>query len=110
MLAVLYLEAACFYIIFIVNKIEKHILRSTRIVSKIDRCLGGIVGILRGFMYIFGICLVLSIFRNVIIFQDFYNTIDSSFLGGPVSRFMFKIIDNNINFNKMIFDWIKTKV
>ncbi|MBP3631125.1 MAG: CvpA family protein [Clostridia bacterium] len=99
-----------YLIIFIINKIEKHILRSTRIVSKIDRTFGGIVGVLRSFMYVFGICLILSIFRNVIIFQEFYNTIDSSLIAGPISRFMFNIIDKNIDFNRMIFDWIQNRL
>lgn len=112
----LILVAVCFIAIFVVlylliwiiNAIEKKILRSTKIVSKIDRGFGGAVGVLRAGMYIFGICLVLSIFRNVIIFKDFYSTIDSSLLGGPISRMMFKIIDNGIDFNKMIMDWLTT--
>ncbi len=99
-----------YIIIFIVNKIEKHILKSTHIVSKIDRTLGGLVGILRAFMYVFGICLILSLFRNVFLFSDFYTLIDSSFVGGPISRLMFKIIDNNINFNEMVLEWIKSKL
>lgn len=95
-------------VIWILNAIERKILRSTKIVSKIDRGLGGAVGVLRAVMYVFGICLVLSIFRNVIIFEDFYATIDSSLFGGPISRLMFKVIDNGIDFNGMVIDWLQT--
>ncbi len=98
-----------FVIIFIINRLEKRILQTTRIVSKIDRTLGGFVGVFKSFLIIFGFCLFLSVFRNVIIFKDFYATIDSSFIGGPISRFMFKLIGNKINFNQMILDWISTK-
>lgn len=102
--------ALLFLIILVINKIEKRILRSTKIVSKIDRALGGFVGLFKSFLIIFGICLFLSVFRNVIIFKDFYTTIDSSFISGPISRAMFKLIDNKINFNQMIIEWISTKM
>lgn len=96
-------------VLFVVKRLEKRLLKSTHIISKIDRSLGGLVGALRAFIFLFGICLILSIFRNVIIFEGFYTSLNSSFVAGPLSRLMFKIIDSNIDFGQMILDWLKTK-
>lgn len=112
------LIASCFIVvfivlcvvIFIVNRLEKRLLKTTRVVSKIDRGLGGVVGAFRAFMYIFSICLILSLFRNVILFESFFESINTSAIGGPLTRLMFKIIDSNIDFNKMIFGWLESKL
>ncbi len=98
-----------FIIIFILNRIEKHILKNTRVLSKISRGFGGIVGAFNGFSIIFTIFMITSLFRNASFFQGINNTINSSFLGGPLSRLVYKIMDNGLDFSQVLAEWVSKK-
>lgn len=96
-------------IIWILNRLERKILKSTKILSKIDRTLGGLVGLLLAVELLFTICLVLSIFRGVSMFDGFFNRLNESFLGKPISEFAFKLIDKNYDISATINEWIATR-
>lgn len=96
-------------IIFILNHLEKKLLKSTRILSKIDRGLGGIVGLLSAVELIFSIFLVLSIFRNSALFSGLNDAINNSLIGSPLSKFMYGIIDKNFDLSQMLNDWLNNK-
>lgn len=95
--------------IFIIEKVEKHLLKSTIVVSKIDRSLGGLVGLAETLVIIFSTCLFLSVFRNASFLSGFFDKLNNSMLSGPLSRLMFKLIDKNIDFGALLTDWITKK-
>lgn len=96
-------------IIWILNRIERKILKTTKILSKIDRTLGGVVGLLSAVELLFTICLVLSIFRNSSLFENFFTTLNNSVIGSPVSNFMFSLVDKNFNISATVNEWITSK-
>ncbi len=96
-------------LIFILKKIDKHILENTLVASKVSRTLGGIVGAVSAIIGLFSIFMVLSIFRNSSMFAGLNNTINDSIIGGPFSKFMYRIIDSGFDFNKIITDWLAKK-
>lgn len=96
-------------VIWLFNRLERKILKTTKVLSKIDRTLGGLIGLLSAVETIFTIFLVLSIFKNASFMNGFFNTLENSFIGKPVSEFMFSLIDKNYDISATINDWIATK-
>ncbi len=96
-------------IIWLLNRLEKKVLKTTKILSKIDRTLGGVVGLLSAIELIFTICLVISIFRNSTLFEGFFKTLNNSVIGSPLSNFMFSLIDKNFDISATLSEWISSR-
>ena len=92
--------------LILIKHFNKRRLEGQTILIRRDRRWGAVVGLVKSFVVIAIIFVVLSIFKNSELFAGFYTTINKSFLGGPLSRWIFGAVEKYFDFNKMLIDWL----
>lgn len=93
-------------VLFLIKHLNRRRLEGQAILIRRDRRWGAVVGLVKSFVIILIILVVLSIFKNSVLFSGFYQTMDSSFLGGPLSRWIFSAVEKYFDFNQMLIDWL----
>ena len=93
-------------VLFLIKHFNKKRLQGQTVLIRRDRRWGAVVGFVKSFVIVVIVFVVLSIFKNSELFSGFYETINKSFLGGPLSRWIFGSVEKYFDFKQMLVDWL----
>lgn len=91
-------------VIFIIKRVSKKLNEKSVLIKHTDRTLGLVVGLIRGIITVFVILTTLSWLRSLSFLDNFFVAVDTSFLGGFITRITSGFIDKYVNI-KEIAKW-----
>lgn len=89
-------------LVFILKFVTKRRIKASVILQKTDRRLGALVGLVKSFVNLFIIFAVLYFFRNASWLSGFFDAVNTSFLGKPLSRLVFSSVENYFNIKSAV--------
>ena len=80
---------------------------SNTIFARTNRWLGAFVGLVRAVVILFVGFVIIGFIEDFGWFESFTMKLNDSFLSGPLYRLVNKFLDNTINLQEIVTNWIK---